>query len=294
MCVIIHIIQLPLDRRPYNQLLRCASDPQYDPSPHGEDLTMLYRPLFWTSYWCEDWIFKSDYRGATGVLLSSASSKTAFCLAYLIGKRSARGEISRKKIVGLTSNRNVAFTRGLGLYDEVVEYDSLAKAPSLQLATGQKWIYVDVAGNDALNKRVFAHFGSNKHLVASIALGMTNLSPSAPDASSTNWSLNTFTDTPQASSSSSDPAPLEQFFMVEWLNVRKRQLTPRQIHSMQDKAWKDLMKDCVSWVTLVRVSGAEDVKKAYEHVAKEGLGPDKGFIWSLWEDDENNDVRSKL
>jgi hypothetical protein len=37
-----------LDRRPYNQLAFCENDLQYDPSPEGEDNTMLYRPLFWT------------------------------------------------------------------------------------------------------------------------------------------------------------------------------------------------------------------------------------------------------
>ena len=58
-----------LDRRPYNQLLRFASDPRYDLSPRGEDLTMLYRPLFCTSYWCEDSIFKNDYRGANNLPL---------------------------------------------------------------------------------------------------------------------------------------------------------------------------------------------------------------------------------
>jgi len=251
---------------------------------------MLYRPLFWTSYWCEDWIFETDYRGANCVLISSASSKTAFCLAYLIGKRFARGDIRRKTIVGLTSKQNVAFTTSLGLYDEVVDYDSISTAPSLQLSEDKKWIYADVAGNGALNKRVFAHFRSNEHLVASIALGMTNLSPSTPDKVSKVWGLNTFA-TAAKSPSSTSPAPLEQFFMVEWLNVRKHHLAPQEIHALQEKAWKELMKDCVGWVKLDRVSGVEAVKKAYEHLTKGGLGPDKGFIWNLWGDD---DVRPKL
>jgi hypothetical protein len=61
--------------------------------PEGEDLTMIYRPLFWTAYWCEDWLHSSNYRGGvSGVVISSASAKTAFCLAYLIGKRVGVGE----------------------------------------------------------------------------------------------------------------------------------------------------------------------------------------------------------
>src|SRR5882762_5192718 len=104
--------------------MRCSSDPQYDPSPAIEDLTMLYRPLFWTSYWCEDWMFSSKYRGANQILISSASSKTAFCLAYLIKKRIAKGDLSNATLTGITSKRNLGFTKGLHLYDEVLEYDS--------------------------------------------------------------------------------------------------------------------------------------------------------------------------
>jgi hypothetical protein len=46
-----NLCMLFLDRRPYNQLMRCSVDPQYNPSPEIEDLTMLYRPLFWTAFW---------------------------------------------------------------------------------------------------------------------------------------------------------------------------------------------------------------------------------------------------
>lgn len=48
-CTLLVLDLVALDRRPYNQLRRCATDPQYN--PEVEDLTMLYRPLFWTSYW---------------------------------------------------------------------------------------------------------------------------------------------------------------------------------------------------------------------------------------------------
>ena len=281
------------DRRPYNQFLRCGADTQYDPSPQGEDLTMLYRPLFWTSFWCEDWFFKSGYREANNILISSASSKTAFCLAYLIRKRFTSGEILPKRIIGLTSKRNLAFTTGLGLYDDVVDYDSFPTSGNLQISDGDRWLYVDVSANDALNKSIFAHFGSGDRLVASIALGMTNLSPSTPNASSANWTLNTFVDNDDKRPRSPSLSSMEQFFMVEWLNVRKHQLKPREIHLLQDSAWREFMKDCVGWVKLERVLGAEAVKRAYERLAKGGLGPDQGFIWSLW-DGDNNHVRTKM
>ncbi|KAJ7728587.1 hypothetical protein DFH07DRAFT_757232 [Mycena maculata] len=263
---------LPADRRPYNQIIRCAADPEYTPTALGEDLTMLYRPLFWTAYWFEDWIYSLGYRGATSFLISSASAKTAFCAAYLIGKRRSRGEPNSKvKIVGLTSKRNIEFTRGLGLYDEVVEYGSFASALGRE-----KWVYVDVAGNDDLNKRLFEHFRAREHgeLVTSVALGMTTLAPASEKASSLDWSINTFAESSQ----------VEQFFMVEWLNVRKHQLSLKEIFGRQNRAWKELMVDCIPWVRLERVTGADAVKKAYEKIVEAGFSPDVGFIWSLWDD----------
>ncbi|KAJ7312985.1 hypothetical protein DFH08DRAFT_896371 [Mycena albidolilacea] len=274
---------LPADRRPYNQIIRCAGDPEYTPTTLGEDLTMLYRPLFWTAYWFEDWIFSLGYRGATAFVISSASAKTAFCAAYLIGKRRSRGE-TNVKIVGVTSKGNTAFTKGLSLYDEVVEYDSFKSA----LGQG-KWVYVDVAGNGDFNKRLFAHFQTPEsgELVTSVALGMTTLAPASEKATSLDWTTPTFT------GSSKVPA-LEQFFMVEWLDVRKHQLSLHEIFRRQKQAWTELMVDCIPWVRLEHVSGADEVKKAYDKIATSGFSPDVGFIWSLWDEEADKNVPAKM
>jgi len=284
---------LPTDRRPYNQIIRCATDPHYTPTPLAEDLTMLYRPLFWTSYWCEDWLYSSEYRGgASRILISSASSKTAFCLAYLIGKRIKSGEIDKDtKIIGITSKRNIGFTEGLGLYHEVLEYDSFTTASSLGGGENSRWIYVDVTGNDDLNKRITAHFASpySPKLAACIQLGLTNLSPSN-DVASKDWSKNTFDTTPSNSASSGSDTSLfwpkmEQFFMPEWLDVRRHQIPILEIFKRQNTAWKELMDDCPRWVQLEHVSGPQAVHEAYRKLAKEGLAPDKGLIWSLWDEE---------
>jgi len=64
---------------------------------------------------------------------------------------------------------------------------------------------------------------------------------------------------------------------------------------MQNLAWEELMNDCKGWVEMHRVFGAENVKAAYEDVVKDGLGPERGLIWSLWDMDKGNDnMLSKL
>lgn len=271
---------LPSDRRPYNQITRCQADPQWDPSPLAEDLTMLYRPLFWTAFWCEDWLHAANFRGADSFIISSASAKTAFCLAYLLGKR-RRAEHYSFKITGLTSTRNVAFTRGLKLYDEVLEYDGFEASGLLHSSSG-RYVYVDVAGNDALNSRIQAHFATSQALVAGVQLGLTNLSPSAPSAASikfvTNTSLSNSVHEPRG-----EEVHMEQFFMPEWLAARKRQLSVAQITSMQATAWRELMDDGKDWVRIERIFGGEQVQEAYRRVAKEGTDPTAGAIWSLWD-----------
>ncbi|TDL15570.1 hypothetical protein BD410DRAFT_796257 [Rickenella mellea] len=300
----------PADRRPYNQIIRCANDALYDPTPDAEDLTMLYRPLFWTSFWCEDWLAESSYRsGETqtqkNVLISSASAKTSFCLAYLVRKRFVESGVN---IVGLTSARNESFTRGLGLYDEVLNYDALKKTlSSAQSAAHAEWIYVDVAGSEEINENVRACFEKckNSRLLAHISLGMTTLSPSSSNVTSKSWTTNTsLLSAPSItmganpdSKSSRLPNP-EEFFMPEWLALRRKALSVTEITQMQAKAWKELMRDCRGWVKMECVEGGENVLPAYEKVVKDGVGPEKGLVWSMWDrtqtEEERNTNSSKL
>ncbi|KAG0706931.1 hypothetical protein DFH29DRAFT_995519 [Suillus ampliporus] len=276
---------LPPDRRPYNQVTRCAEDPLYDPSPTAEDLTMLYRPLFWTSFWCEDWLNSSNYKGgSTQILISSASSKTAFCLAYLIRRRNSLHGSSRR-VIGLTSTKNLDFTKRLALYDDVFDYGSFDTSLVGDRARGN-CVYVDVAGNDALNARVRDHFRvrTNSELVACIPLGMTNVPPSTVIPSSANWVKNDFTGSGPEAPPGADPK-LEHFFMPEWLAIRKQQLSVSAITQMQKEAWTRLMTDCRTWgVSLRRVCGPNQVKAAYEEIARQGLAPEEAFVWSLWEE----------
>lgn len=244
---------------------------------------MLYRPLFWTAYWCEDWFSASNYRGATAILITSASSKTAFCLAYLINKRRRSGKMV--KIIGLTSKRNVEFTAGLRLYDEILEYDSLETAGALQ-HQDDEWIYVDVAGNDALNDRIRKHFASRRNMLVGVQLGLTNLSPSAPAAATIHFTTNTSLTNIDGSLTSD--FKLEQFFMPEWLAVRQKQLTVEQITGMQAQAWKELMTDGKNWVKIARIYGGPAITEAYKSIAQNGTDAASGQIWSLWDGPESS------
>ncbi|KDQ16757.1 hypothetical protein BOTBODRAFT_106597 [Botryobasidium botryosum FD-172 SS1] len=257
----------PSDRRPYKQLQRCATDPFY--RKDREDETMLWRPLFWTSYWLEDSLFVARYHSAKRVLISSASSKTAYALAFLIRLRGVQeADVRKITVVGVTSPGNIAFTKGLGLYDEVVAYADVLD--SLDRTAGP-WLYADVSGNDKLNERVVAHLGPS--LAAGIQLGMTHVSPDATDA---------------VASAAAGTSKLQSFFMPEWLERRKRDLSAQAIIDMQWSAWDALMKNTGRWMALEHTYGEKEVLRRYAETVAGRVSPNVGQVYSLWDDEESS------
>jgi hypothetical protein len=141
----------------YNQY-RAASA---DPGPGGEEAQMLLQPLFVTAFLIDDYLAESGFFGARVAVLSSASSKTAFGLAHQLAQHGAID------VVGLTSPRNVAFTAGLGCYHRVLPYGELAALDPAVPA-----VFIDMAGNGAVQSAVHHHFGAN--LAHSLSVGLTH------------------------------------------------------------------------------------------------------------------------
>ena len=129
---------------PYNAYALTAADPAYSSS--DEDLQILYRPLFFTSFMLADALEDSDFYGADALAFSSASSKTSYGAAFLL-----RG--SGRRVLGLTSPSNVDFVRSLGVYDEVYAYDDLASLPSVPT------VHLDVAGSSQVRASLRSALG---------------------------------------------------------------------------------------------------------------------------------------
>ncbi|MDG4807526.1 DUF2855 family protein [Micromonospora sp. WMMD1120] len=157
-----HRAELP---SPYNAYRSTTGDPAYQRDQ--EDLLILFRPLFFTSFMLADQVVDNDFHGAETLLVSSASSKTAYAAAFELHGRGPR-------LVGLTSPGNLAFTRSLGCYDEVVAYDdvdALAVVPT---------VYLDLSGAPSTRAAVRRRLGDR--LVRDIAVGLTNQTPNADAA----------------------------------------------------------------------------------------------------------------
>ena len=118
-----------------------------------DDATMVLQPLFVTAV-----LLARSLVGATRVVLSSASSKTALGTAYLL----RRADV---EVAGLTASAD--FVRSLDVYDEVVGYDAveeLERRPST---------FVDFAGNARVRASVHRHL--RDALDASIVVGATHV-----------------------------------------------------------------------------------------------------------------------
>jgi hypothetical protein len=150
----------------YNQYLRCSTDPFY--TPDTEDLQALLRPLFITSWLIDDFLADNDFFGATDaasppavMLLSSASSKTAYGTAFQLAQRQGI------EVLGLTSSANVGFCESLGCYHRVLSYDQLD-----QIDATRACIYIDFAGNSDLRRAIHNRF---KNLKYSSSIGGTHV-----------------------------------------------------------------------------------------------------------------------
>ena len=158
-----HRARLP---SPYNVYALTTGDAAY--RRDREDLLVLYRPLFFTSFMLADYLEDNGWFGAEVLVLSSASSKTAYGTAFLL-----RGQTPQ--VVGLTSAGNVAFTESLGCYDRVLPYEAAD-----QLSPAAATAYLDFAGLRRLRARIRHHLG--ERLVHEAVVGVTHQDQSGAQA----------------------------------------------------------------------------------------------------------------
>src|SRR3954462_3144870 len=129
----------------YHRYLASGSDPFY--SAGSEDVQMLLRPLFFTSFLIDDQLADEGLAERGPIVISSASSKTAIAAAFLLARRDG------VELVGLTSAGNREFVEGLGVYGRTVGYEEIGA-----LGDGPA-TYVDIAGDGAVRQAVHTHFG---------------------------------------------------------------------------------------------------------------------------------------
>ena len=239
-----HRLSLP---KAYNQYFLTDRDPVYDPDHENEQ--MILRPLFVTSFLAFDFLQDKGFFDADAIALSSASSKTAYGIAFLLSNVA-----SRIKVIGLTSGRNRKFTKGLGCYDQVFTYDEVAFVP-----IDSKVTYVDVAGSPRVRAALKERLGDR--LVYSMALGDTH------------WNE----DRQQASLAGEQ----EFFFAPTWLAKRTVDWGVQGYVERLAEAWRTFSKPVGGWMEVVEESGPEAILRVWQEHLRGRADPAVGNVLSI-------------
>jgi uncharacterized protein DUF2855 len=231
----------------YQRYLVTDADPFY--RPDTEEIQMLLRPLFFTSFLIDDQLADDGLATRGPVLISSASSKTAIAAAFLLAQREG------VQLVGLTSSANAGFVGGLGIYDHTVTYeeiDSLDRGPA---------ILVDIAGDAEVRLAVHSHFGDE--LVHSMLVGFTH------------WQK-----TGAGEGELPGPAPIF-FFAPDRVRKRSKDWGGAGLGMRVADAWHPFCDWTAGWLDVVRGEGFEAVQRVYLDVLEGRVDPKTAHVLSL-------------
>ncbi len=235
----------------YNQYTRCSHDAGYDPAL--EDIQSLLRPLFITSYVLADFLQDNALFGAGQVLLSSASSKTAYGTAHALKQIAPQ-----TPLVGMTSARNRDFVQGLGCYDHVVTYEELPDLAVVPTA------YVDFSGSAPLREAIHAHFGGKLRYDCVVGSAQT----ASPFRDHSNLS----------------PKPTF-FFAPTQIAKRNKEIgskeQTRRMLEAQNRFFSLVGSQTPPWLTVIEHQGFEQAQKLLAQLHKGEIGPETGNIVRL-------------
>ena len=232
----------------YRQFSRVRGDPLH--TAEREDEHMLLWGLFLTSFLVEDFLADNDFFGAQSFLITSASSKTAIALAFLLAQR------GRGKVIGLTSRGNISFVNGLGFYAEAVAYDDLET-----LTANVPVVLVDHSGDGEVVNGLHRHYGNN--IKYSCLVGGTHWD-AGPLAS----------DLPGATP--------KFFFAPSQIQKRNQDWGAAGLQERIGEVWVRFRDSSDDWLHVVRDVGRDAVERVYRDVLEGRSKPDQGHVLSLW------------
>lgn len=234
----------------YNQYVRTTTDAFH--TSGTESTQALLRPLFVTSWLIDDFLDDNAFFGASTLLLSSASSKTAYGTAFQLAQRKGI------QIVGLTSDGNKDFCKSLGCYSQVLGYGELD-----QLAADTPCVYLDFAGNGQLRTQIHERFAQLKY---SCAIGATHV------------------ESLRGAKGLPGPTPT-MFFAPAQVKKRNKDWGAAELGQRMVTAWQAFTAKATNpaqpWMTVEHQSGQAALEKAYTRMLSGRSDPAVGQTFSL-------------
>jgi Protein of unknown function (DUF2855) len=231
----------------YNRYLFADADPIY--APDRESHQMVLWPLFFTSFLIDDFLADNEMFGASTIVLSSASSKTAIGTAFLLASR------PDLHVVGLTSAANVEFVRSLGCYRDTIAYEDVGAAGAADA------VFVDIAGNADVRAAVHGHFADR--LRYSMVVGGTH------------W------DHQPAVQEAPIGPNLEFFFAPTQVAKRAQDWGQAALDKRVGEAWRRYTGFVDSWLEFASRVGAREVEETYQTLLAGQVDPRIGYVCSM-------------
>ena len=214
-----------------------------------EDMQMLLRPLFATAFLIDDQLADEGLTDRGPILISSASSKTAIAVAFLLAQREGA------EVVGLTSSRSAEFVESLDLYDRCVSYDDIG---SLEREPAS---YVDIAGDGGVRLAVHSQF--RDELAVSMAVGLTHWEELA------------------AGQGELPGPPPTLFFAPDRMRKRASDWGTGSLLERIAEAWHPFCDWAGGWLEPIPGEGFEAVESAYRDVLEGRVEPRTAHVLSL-------------
>jgi Protein of unknown function (DUF2855) len=231
----------------YHRYPASGGDPFY--KAETEDIQMLLRPLFFTSFLIDDQLADEGSTERGPIVISCASSKTAIVAAFLLAQRDG------VELIGLTSPGNAELVEGLGIYARTVSYDEIDT-----LDSGPA-IYVDFSGDGTVRQAVHSHFGGQ--LIQSMAVGMTH------------WEH-------LGAGEGVLPGPTPRFFFApDRIVKRSADWGPAGLERRVADAWHPFCDWIGGWLEVVHDQGFEAARSAYLEILEGRVDPKTAHVVSL-------------
>jgi Protein of unknown function (DUF2855) len=223
----------------YNEYARIDRDPNYDRTRADQHLVL--RPLFSLSFFLAAYLSEQQLFGAKQVIVSSASSKTAMGLAFLLARENA------VKLIGLTSAGNAPFVRRAGHYTDVVSYDAIETLPL------DDAVFIDVAGDANVLRLIHHHLGDAIKYSGRVG--------------ATHWE----SDVAEERLPGIEP---EWFFTPSHILKRRQEWGTQQLRERLSLAWQAFLSDTDRWLRIAHGSGPEAIERTYRDVIGGRLAPE--------------------
>ena len=234
-----HRRKLPPVYNHYSKIIKHADESlEYHP---------LIKPLFLTSFLNYFFLQDEKFFDCDQIILTSASSKTALSLAFLLSKYKSK---DNKKLIAITSEKNIQFISEIKFYDIVLSYDNAEE--NLKRS---KSVIVDFAGNSDYLKKLSDHLGDGLKHVSLIGLA--------------DWSSKTnFKSIPNS----------KFFFAPNHAEKRYREMGVKRTTLLSDELLKEFIMKVKNYIKLEYCNDPKDIHELYLKSLKGKIDPSKGYM----------------